>query len=296
MMLRRIALALCLPLLISGCFLVPGRFGANVDLRKDGTFTVAYKGEIIVEAPDDITSNDKAKVWDDKMARCYRSGRKEFDEYADLAEPVDDNELNPDADPEQARKPCSNADYGELRVQFETQQSEKAAKKAEESQRMAQLFGFGGDDASNQALAAELMKQDGWKSVEYKGKGVFDVDYSLTGKVGHDYLFPIFPKTDMVIPFIMLRKRADGAVQVTAPALIGGGMRMLGERAKLLGLPDSKEVPKSPRTDGLFTVTTNGEILTNNTADGPTGGGTKTLSWRIAPATDRVPETLIRLK
>ena len=47
---------------------------------------------------------------------------------------------------------------------------------------MAKMFGLPGlDDASNRAFAAKLMKYAGWRSVTYRGNGVFDVDYHFAG-------------------------------------------------------------------------------------------------------------------
>ena len=47
---------------------------------------------------------------------------------------------------------------------------------------MAKTFGLPGlDEASNRAFAAKLMKYAGWRSVTYRGKGVFDVDYHFEG-------------------------------------------------------------------------------------------------------------------
>jgi hypothetical protein len=50
------------------------------------------------------------------------------------------------------------------------------------------------------------------------------------------------------------------------------------------------------RAQGRFTVITDGEILTNNSEDGaaphPIG---RQLHWDIGPASNKIPETLIRL-
>ena len=71
--------------MLSGCFLVPSKFGADVDIRKAGDFTVAYKGEILFQMPDDfVGSKMKPKVWDDAFATCYASGRTMTDEYASV--------------------------------------------------------------------------------------------------------------------------------------------------------------------------------------------------------------------
>ena len=291
--------------MLSGCFLDPGKFGADVDIRKAGDFTVAYKGEIIFQMPDDIMgSKMKPKVWDDAFATCYASGRTMTDEYAS-AEMHESaikgaEEGSIDGQDDDSREvACSAKQVAELRKTYEKEKAEAAAKKAEEADKMAQMFGFSGNgDEANQKFAAALMKYDGWKNVTYLGKGKFDVDYRYSGKLTHDYVFPIFPKMDMIFPFIMVRKRADGAVTVTAPSLIGGGMKALAGRAKMLGdLSASKDMPESPQTSGMFTVTTDGEILSNNSEDGPTSDPKgKKLVWDVNPMTDRLPEVLIKIK
>jgi hypothetical protein len=291
--------------MLSGCFLVPGKFGADVDIRKAGDFTVAYKGEILFQMPDDIMgSKIKPKAWDDAFATCYASGRTMADEYASAEthetaiKGAEDGSLD-GQDDDSREVACSPKQIAELRKTYETDKAEAAAKKAEESDKMAQMFGFSGSgDEANQKFAAALMKYEGWKNVTYKGKGTFDVDYRYTGKLTHDYVFPIFPKMDMIFPFIMVRKRADGAVTVTAPALIGGGMKALAGRAKMMGdLSGSKDMPESPKTQGLFTVTTDGEVLSNNSEDGPsTDPKGKKVVWDVNPMTDRLPEVLIKIK
>lgn len=292
-------------LALSGCFLVPGKFGADVDIRKAGDFTVAYKGEIIFQMPDDIMgSKAKPKPWDDAFATCYASGRTMNDEYATAgtheAAIRGAEEGSIDGQDDDTREvACTAKQVAELRKQYEKQKAEAAEKKAEESDKMAQMFGFSGSgDEANQKFAAALMKYDGWKNVTYRGKGVFDVDYRYSGKLTHDYVFPIFPKMDMIFPFIMVRKRADGAVTVTAPSLIGGGMKAMAGRAKMLGdLSASKDMPESPQTSGMFVVTTDGEILSNNSEDGPTSDANgKKVVWDVNPMTDRLPEMLIKVK
>ena len=114
---------------------------------------------------------------------------------------------------------------------------------------MAKVFGLPGlDDASNRAFAAKLMKFAGWRSVTYRGKGVFDVDYHFEGRATQDFLFPALPDNDLIIPFIAIRRRADGSVLVTAPAFTGGAGRL--QRAR--GPPrrrhdEGRSVSRAPR-------------------------------------------------
>ena len=291
--------------MLTGCFLVPGKFGADVDIRKAGDFTVAYKGEILFQMPDDfVGSKMKPKAWDDAFATCYASGRTMTDEYASVetheAAIKGAEEGSIDGQDDDSREvACSSKQIAEMWKAYEANKAAAAAKKAEEADKMAQMFGFSGSsDEANHKFAAALMKYDGWKNVTYRGKGKFDVDYRYSGKLTHDFVFPIFPKMDMIFPFIMVRKRADGAVTVTAPALIGGGLKALAGRAKMLGdMTASKDMPESPQTSGMFTVTTDGEILSNNSEDGPAPDpkGQKVV-WDVNPMTDRLPEVLIKIK
>lgn len=304
MKLFRMTAVLAASLALSGCFLVPGKFGADVDIRKAGDFTVAYKGEIIFQMPDDMFGpKAKPKVWDDAFATCYASGRTATDEYATAETKASIREAeaedNEGRDDDSREVTCTTKQVAELRKSYEAEKAAAAAKKAKESEDMAQLFGFSGSgDEANQKFAAALMKYEGWKNVTYKGKGTFDVDYRYSGKLTHDYVFPIFPKMDMIFPFIMIRKRADGAVTVTAPSLIGGGMKALAGRAKMLGdLSASKDMPQSPQTQGILTVTTDGDILSNNSEDGPGADPKgKKVVWDVNPMTDRLPEMLIKIK
>ena len=161
---------------------------------------------------------------------------------------------------------------------------------------MAQVFGIPGlDDESNRRFAANLMKYDGWRSVRYKGEGVFDVDYHFEGRVSQDFAFPLMPDSDYLIPFIVIRRRSDGAVMVTAPAFAGGG-GPFSARARAFGIADRGAGGPQSKAVGRFRVITEGEILTNNSEDGPTPHASgRQVQWDIDPATTKVPEMLIRL-
>jgi len=136
------------------------------------------------------------------------------------------------------------------------------------------------------------MKYAGWRSVTYRGKGVYDVDYHAEGRRTQDFVFPLMPESSIVIPFIALRRRADGAVLVNAPALTGG-MNMFGPMAQQMG--GDKSAPPS-KAQGRFTIHTDGQIATNNSEDGasadPLG---QQVHWDIAPGSNKIPEALVRL-
>jgi hypothetical protein len=315
----RIAAAFALPALLSGCFLTPGAFTSSMDLRRDGSFTFAYKGEMIFQSPNELVNGNKAPVvWNDKGAKCFKDKDSEpyYDRYssdetdavvaAAAAGAVDAAKA---ADPstgeiEQAaidenKRPCTKAELAKLRKEFDEEQTAKAEKDKKESAEFAALFGFNPtDEAANQKMAATMMKYDGWKNVTYRGKGVFDVDYQISSKAGHDFLFPLIPQGDFIVPFVALRKRDAGTVGVNAPALVGGGLKALAARGQALGRSSPNDLAGlGSQTKGTFTLTTDGEILTNNTDDGavkdPAG---RKLVWEIGPGTEKIPEALIRLK
>jgi hypothetical protein len=251
----RCLFALASLLLLTGCLWGPGKFTSDLALRKDGSFVLDYRGEIILETAAAMAR----QPWQDKMAHCT-DGAKD--------------------------RPCNAKDIAD--------QKEAYLKKQKDDEDAAKAFGLPGtDEASNEAFAAKLTKYAGWRSVAYRGKGVFDVDYHFEGRLTQDFVFPLMPESNVVIPFIALRRRSDGAVLINAPALTGG-MNMFGPMAQQMG-GDTKSSPPS-RAEGRFTVHTDGQIVTNNSEDGPsTDPLGQQVHWDIAPGSNKVPETLIRL-
>ncbi len=282
----RLFAIMILPLVLTSCFLVPGAFTSNVDLRKDGTFAFVYTGEIVFQTPDEVMKDSKSEVWSDDKASCYGP-------VPGAKPPAEGEETSPDEN-----RACTKAEVAEKRKDWEDVQKAAASRKLKESQQFAALFGYNpSDDPANQKFAAQLMKHEGWKSVVYKGKGVFQVEYRMAGKLAYDFVFPTFPQGDFIAPFVQLRKRDQGSVAVTAPALIGGGLRGLAAKMKMMGAPDTSGISPSTRTKGVFTVTTDGEILTNNTEDGPAKIPTgRALSWSIDSSSEKAPEALIRVQ
>ena len=250
------------PMLLGSCFWGPGKFTSDLVLKKDGTFALDYRGEIVIQLPPD--ANDKAEPWSDNLAHCSGSDGKE--------------------------RPCTKAEITQQKADF----ANRVAAKRKESEEMAKAFGVPGlDEESNRAFAAKLMKYDGWRSVTYRGKGVFEVDYHLVGSTKQDFIFPALPDNNLIIPFVALRRRADGSVLVTAPAFTGGAGPM---GAAAAGAGDMGKGGPVSRAQGRFTVMTDGEILTNNSEDGPQPSQLgREVHWDVGPASAKVPETLIRL-
>ena len=247
--------ALAAPLLLTGCLWGPGKFTSDLTLRKDGNFVLDYRGELVLQIPEDQNTGP----WTDAKAKCADAGKV---------------------------RACTKAEVADQRTAYE--------KKRQEAEQMAKMFGLPGlDDESNRAFAAKLSKYAGWRSVTYRGHGVFDVDYHFEGRATQDFLFPALPDNDLLLPFIAIRRRADGSVLVTAPAFTGGAGPMA---ARMGGLPEGSKTDMVSHAQGRFTVVTDGEILTNNSEDGaashPIG---RQLHWDIGAASNKIPETLIRL-
>jgi hypothetical protein len=248
--------ALAAPLLLAGCLWGPGKFTSDLTLRKDGSFILDYRGELVLQLPPD----QNAEPWTDAKAKCQVGSKA---------------------------RPCAKTEIADQKVAYE--------KKRTEAEQMAKMFGLPGlDDASNRAFAGKLTKYAGWRSVTYRGNGVFDVDYHFEGRATQDFLFPALPDNNLIVPFIALRRRADGSVLVTAPAFTGGSGPMSGAMA---GAGDMGKGGPVSRAQGRFTVITDGEVLTNNSEDGATPHPLgRAVHWDVSPASTKVPETLIRLQ
>ena len=281
---KRMFIAAAAPLLLTGCLWGPGKFASNLTLKKDGNFVLDYKGEIVLQTPPD--KDTKVEPWSEEKARCRKSGRVELEPFLT---PVADDDEDP-------VRPCTAAELAKAKPDYEAQAAERAKSKREEAEQMAKMFGLPGfDDESNRAFAAKLSKYAGWRSVTYRGKGVFAVDYHFEGRATQDFAFPMLPDNDLLIPFIAIRRRADGSVLVTAPAFTGGA-GPLGARAGTAAAGAMKEGPVS-KAQGRFTIITNGEVLTNNSEDGtaPNALG-KQVHWDVGSGSNKIPEALIRLQ
>jgi hypothetical protein len=267
------------PLLLAGCLWGPGKFTSDLTVRKNGAFTLDYKGEIVLQLP---SEDEQPKPWNDDMARCRESGETET---------VDSGASEDDSDDKV--RPCTAAEIAKLKAQYEKESAERVESKRKENEEMAKVFGLPGfDDASAGEFAAKMMKYEGWRSVTYRGKGVYDVVYHLDGKLTQDFVFPTIPGNDLIIPFIVIRRRTDGSVLVTAPAMTGPAAKMGPAAASM----PSNDGPQS-HAQGRFTVITDGEILTNNSEDGsaPHANG-RQVHWDVAPTSTKTPETLIGLR
>ena len=73
-------------------------------------------------------------------------------------------------------------------------------------------------EAKFNAIAQALTKEAGYRKVEYKGDGVFLVDYQISGSLTHGFLWPYNLDAEVIFPFVVLELRGADQVRVKAPA------------------------------------------------------------------------------
>lgn len=285
--------AVAVLLVLAGCMVLPGRFASDLALRRDGTFTFHYKGEIILAA----------------LAQGSKAAKAE-------ASPTEPFEQQPCTDPQtDEAHDCSAAEIAQQRAKWNDEQKARKTSKANEdvqNRKMMQAF-MGGIDPDDpkaaEAFAQRLARQQGYASVVSKGAGKFEVDYTATGRLDHDFTFPTIERLQMVMPFVSVIRRADGSVRVDAPAfstaaanpVMPGLGAMAGAMGGLKSADKSGTKPGSngpPIAEGSFILRTDGQILANNTDEGPQAdpaSGLTRLDWKVDARTAAAPTALIKL-
>jgi len=143
-------------------------------------------------------------------------------------------------------------------------------------------------DARNRQIAAALSKEAGYRKVTYLVDGKFQIDYAVSGTLDHTFVFPYNLDAEAVFPFVVVELRANGTVRVKAPGFAADD--------------NSKSVPgagqQTSKLDGVFTLDTDAEIVSQNNEEGATPGtaGRKTISWKATPLTKDAPTAVLRLK
>lgn len=280
-------------LLLGACLFSPGKFVSSLDIRRDGTFTYSYAGEIHLLALSKFMQDGGEPATFTPETTCYDSQPVEMldDRKADAA-PA--RTITRDS----GSRPCTARDIAEQKRQWEDQRKAGAERRKRETEQMRAVFG--GIDMSNpraaEEIAARLRRQAGWRRVDYKGDGLFDVDFFLTGRLDHDFAFPTVEQFPMANAFIQLARRKDGVIRIDAP---GFGPGAGGEpfRSLAKGATMDAKAPQLPLPDGRFTLTTDATILANNTDEGaqpvPTG---QTLAWTVNVRSSSAPMALVRLE
>lgn len=271
----KLVAALVLPLLLAACFFIPGKFTSSMDVAKDGKFSFAYKGEIVAISSDKATAGLGDKVDETFEASCT-------------------------TDEDEARD-CTAKEMAEQRKEWDAGAADRAKAKADEAKEkgeaMIAMMGFNPKDPKTiDAFTAKLMKQKGWRSVVHKGDGVFEVDYAISGTLDRDFVFPLIPDVALSPPMVIARVRNDNSVAIEAPGF--GNKDMDGKSMMMAGAPGGLGKGTQGGPDGSFTLSTNGEILTNNTDNGPSAdaakAGWRSMTWAVNPQSKKAPEALIR--
>ena len=143
-------------------------------------------------------------------------------------------------------------------------------------------------DAKNRAIAAALSKEAGYRKVAYLGNGKFSIDYSISGTLDHSFVFPYNLDAEAVFPFIAIEVRANNTVRMKAPGFANEN------DSKGMSMPGMDKGPS--QLDGVFTLDTNAEIVSQNNEEGPaTAAGRKTISWKVTSLTKDAPSAVLRM-
>lgn len=278
------ALLAAFSLLLTGCFITPGKFTSELVVTKDEQFSFVYDGEIFFLGLSNLAQMGAAN-----------------EEFA--AESCYDEETY-------ENRECTEAELAQQRADWDADAEFRAQEAAEQAEQMAMMMG--GIDPSDPEATAELVRllqrQEGWERVEPKGDGIFDVRFAISGQLSHDFAFPViegFPGTN---PFVQIYLRKGNLVRVNAPAFAAQNeanpfAAMMGGLTGLAGMAaigteenGGPTMPETPMIEGTFTITTDGEIRANNTDEGATSTEAgQVLAWQISPRTTAAPTALIDL-
>lgn len=269
-------------LALSGCLFTPGKFVSELAVMKDGSFAYSYDGEIQMLALSKLAEMGSQQTETFEPSACFD------DEFEQIE--------------------CSEEELAQQRADWDAAAEEREAKKVREAEQMKALLG-GIDPSSPEAaqeLAERLRRQKGWESVDYLGDGLFDVDFAISGRLDHDFAFPIVEKLPIANLFVTVVLRDGAQARIDAPGFGSqdGGNPMQGMMSGMSGLmqmranaQDAEDGTAPPRLvvpDGTFTIVTDGRILANNTDEGPaTHARGQALVWQISPRTTAAPTALI---
>lgn len=278
-----------LSLLLSGCFISPGKFNSSLELTEDQGFSFTYEGEIFF-----LVLSDKGPGNDLTVSETFEPSPC----FVDASSEVRD---------------CTANELEGQRAAWERQREQDEARAKREAEQAAAIMGGinPSDPEAADRLVKLLMRQKGWERVVNKGNGLFDVSYTTQGKLTHDFIFPViegFPTTN---PFVQIHVREGDVVRINAPgygsmsdnmmmpALFGGmgalgGLSQLGDEEN--ADPDAPKPPIAP--EGTFTIRTTErmEIRANNTDEGAVEiPGGRELSWEVNAGSKDTPTALIAI-
>ncbi len=267
-----LGLLAALSIALAGCLLTPGRFTSELEVRKDGTFRFAYAGEIHLVALTKLADTGAKETF--SVSPCH-------------------------SDDDFSERPCTPADIKQQKEAWEAARASAADKRRQDAESMKTILGGidPADPRAGEEFAARLRRQAGWRKVAYKGNGLFDVDFALSGRLDHDFTFPTIERFPLAVSFIQIVRRADGTVRIDAPAF---GPAQSGEPLRgmsgLMANGEADDAADMPVIDGRFTIRTDGAILANNTDEGPQADPAgQRLDWAVNPRSPAAPTALIKV-
>lgn len=245
---KGIALVLVAPLVLVGCAFSPGKFTSSLTLLADRSFTFSYQGEVIAV---DLAS---------EMAKGMGDAFKDKDE--------DKKETSTTA-----------------LLQAAAWQSKTPGNKEEPAEEEDSAADEAKKEAKFKAIGEALTKEAGYRSVTYKGKGVFLIDYQISGKLTHNFLWPYNLDAEVIFPFVVIEMRGKDQVRIKAPAFGDDDSPAKGKG------DDSKA-----KLDGTFTLITDGELVSQNNENGSTSAnGRKTVTWKATPLSKDAPMAVVKV-
>ncbi|WP_448659781.1 hypothetical protein ACPVPU_04470 [Sphingomonas sp. CJ99] len=147
-------------------------------------------------------------------------------------------------------------------------------------------------DRKLRAVADALRKEAGYRSVEYKGEGVFVIDYAISGRLDHGFVYPYNIDAEIVFPFVVIELRGADRVRVKAPAFGDSGQ----SSGPMGGMGGDSASKAAERLDGTFTLTTDAEIVSQNNEEGAVeANGKRSITWRATPLNKDAPMAVLKL-
>jgi hypothetical protein len=249
---------LAAPLLLTSCLLVPTRFNSTLDIKADRTFTFTYLGEVQLA---------KQSKPDDPPAEATEEEGGTEQSWRDSGD--DEARMIKIATPSKARG--------------------KAAKPDETS-------GDTPEDATKlRDLAKTLSAEYGFRSVRYIGNRKLAVDYRITGRLDHAFVFPFNPDGEVMFPFLAIELRGKDRLRVKAPGF-SNDQSAQGSMGGMGGMGGGSDGPGS-QLDGSFTITTTAEVVSQNQEEGAIAqpDGSRKIVWKVSPSTKDAPMAVLRV-
>jgi hypothetical protein len=146
-------------------------------------------------------------------------------------------------------------------------------------------------DKKNKALAEALSKEAGYRAVRYLGDGKFMIDYAVSGTLNYNFVFPFNSDAEAVFPFVMIELRANNSVRIKAPGFANDSKADKTGMGAMGGADAA-----ASKLDGVFTLDTDAEIISQNNEDGAIKSGKRSIiKWRATPLTKDAPTAVLRM-